>query len=94
MLYTEHTKLTAGKFYYCIGDKIAYITLFADLPKPSDVYTKFSYTDYWTSTSHFVELADSCCYEDIADMQHYLLPDVNSPEDVAHYIKSHPELAL
>jgi hypothetical protein len=95
MLYTEHTELEGGKFYYCVGvNSVAYISTFSDLPGPDDRYNSFKYRDYWTPKSGFTESTDTCCFDDIADMQHYLLPDVNSAEDVEHYIKSHPELVL
>jgi hypothetical protein len=94
MLYTEYTELEEGKFYYCVGDGTSYVSTFSDLPHPDDHYSSFKYRDYWTPKSDFTESADTCCYDDIANMQHYLLPDVKSAEDVEHYIKSHPELVL
>jgi hypothetical protein len=94
MIFTEHTELEEGKFYYCVGDGVSYISTFSDLPYPVNHYTTFKCHDYWSSRSGFAEISSTCCYDDIADMQHYLLPDVNSAEDVEHYIKSHPELAL
>ena len=94
MIYTEHTELEEGKFYYCVGDGVSYISTFSDLPDPVDYYNTFKYHDYWSPRLRFAESSSTCCYEDIADMQHYLLPDVKSTEDVEHYVKSHPELAL
>jgi hypothetical protein len=96
MIFTNYTELEEGKFYYCVGvNSAACITVFSNLPDPTtSYYETFTYIDYWTPSSGFLEATATCCYEDISDMQHYLLPDVNSPEDVELYIKSHPELAL
>jgi hypothetical protein len=95
MVYTEHTELEDGKFYYCVNSKSALVSTFYNLPDPnSNYYDKFQYTDYWDLSNGFLLHESSSYYDEIAGMQHYLLPDVNSPEDVARYIKSHPELAL
>jgi hypothetical protein len=94
MIYTKYNEIEEGKFYYCVGDAVSYISTFSDLPAPDDYHNTFRYHDYWTLNSGFTEITDTCCYDDIADMQHYLLPDVKSAQDVEHYIKSHPELVL